>query len=114
LQPLIFETLAIRNIADSRTKIHAVTVTTTPLSASGTVTVKARKNAETAWTTLKVFTEDSDITHSLTQSMIRNGGASMGDAKVIQLRIEVNGGADLTGVFVQFDEPNKEPYERTS
>ena len=112
-QPLIYETLAIKPIASDRVKLHAATVQTTPLASGGTCVIKARKNGETTWQTIHTSTTTGEMTHSVTQAMARSAGISIGDAKLLQLRAELTGGGDITGLQYVIDtDSNKEPYER--
>lgn len=108
--PIIFETLALREKGPNRVSFHSITVSTTPLGSGGSVTVKARKNNQTAWTTLGVEDTANELTHSITKMRSRNENGEIGDAKLLQFRIEVVN-ADLTGVEIYFNDVDKESYE---
>lgn len=65
-----------------------------PLPTGASVVLKYKKNAETTWTTL--FTEDTD--NEIQRELIKDI-----QAKQIKVRIELTGGAELTGFLTKYE-----------
>lgn len=82
--------------------LRGVIVDTDALSQYGTLVVKARKDEETAWTTIGTLNTDNSVKDSL----VNNGIVSTG--KKWQIRIESTGGAIINAFEVHFDEINSE------
>lgn len=111
-QPTILETrLLLSDNPSNHIQTQALTVYTTPLPSGAIVTFKGRINEASSWTTLGTSDTDVETRHTLTQAAIRNYGADFGIGRVLQVRIEVTGNANITGVTGRFAEVNKEPYE---
>ena len=86
-----------------------VTVTYHPLPADGQVILKYKKDAESAWTTIFTDTTDSAISHPAIN--IESTGASFGQHKEIQFRLESLGGAEITGLSFKTETTGKRLYE---
>lgn len=99
-----FESNIIRS--DDLTKnldIVGIIVTCEPMPASGQILVQARKNEETAWTTLKTFTTDNSIKLAVSAIEAKNALNGLDRAKHAQIRLESTGGAVITGLQATFN-----------
>ena len=72
-----------------------LTVTTTPLPASSTVTVKYKVNSDTSWTTIGTIMTTGKMSRDFVN--IESTGASFATFKELKLRLESTGGAEITG-----------------
>jgi hypothetical protein len=72
-------------------------ITCESLPASSSIILKARKNAETTFTTLKTYDTDGHTKLKLTAQEAVNGLVGLDSARNVRFRIESTGGAVITG-----------------
>ena len=107
-QPGVIETVIFNN---RNSKILKETlefsVQTRPLLAAGQVTLKYKKDGDTAWTTIFTNTLDDSMSHEATT--IEGSDISLPHWKELRLRIECLGGVELLGYSFEFNplESNK-------
>ncbi len=85
------------NFGDSTTskQLDVISTQFAPLTSSGSIILKYKKDEETNWTTLFTDTELNNISHDCRK--VEPTGANLPIFKEIQFRLEINGGAELTG-----------------
>jgi hypothetical protein len=80
-------------------QLKAISLTTAPLPASASVTVKYKVDDDTSWTTIGTMTTQGEISRDFVN--IESSGAEFASGKEFQFRIEsVTGGAEITGFKV--------------
>ena len=98
----IYESQIFNNDDSSETKkLNGVKVFTAPLPAAGQVVLKYRKDEETSWTTIFTHTTDNSISHAAIN--IESSGATLPQFKEIQLRLESQGFAEITGFKMKYE-----------
>lgn len=105
----IYESL-IYNAKDSSQikKLIGVTVMFEPLPAAGQVILKYKKDEDTTWTPIFTYNTDNGISHSAVN--IESTGATLPEHKEIQFRIELTGGAIVTGFSFEQELTGKRIY----
>jgi hypothetical protein len=83
--------------------LMGVSIMNTPLTTGQSIVLKYRKDAETTWTTLA--TEDTLNSISL-ELLADTNGLELPTFKEIAFRLELTGGAEVTGLLIKFNEEN--------
>jgi len=91
----VLETFKLNGGDSSVEKQFHISVQFSPLPAAGQIVLKYRKDEELAWTTIFTETADNAISHEAVN--IESTGANLPVCKEMQFRIELIGGAELTG-----------------
>jgi hypothetical protein len=93
----IYESL-IFNFGDASLdkQLQKVTITTTPLPASSTITLKYKVNEDTSWTTIGTMTTTNQMAHDFMN--IEATGTDFASFKELKIRVESTGGAEVTSI----------------
>lgn len=83
-----------------------VSVATVPLPSGGQVVLKYKKDAETSFTTILTHSTANAISKDATR---KADGKSLPSFKEITLRLEITGGAEVTGLYFKAQEKTNRP-----
>lgn len=102
LESRIYRAQELQNKLDFK----GMTITTTPLPASATLTVKWRENEAGTWQTIRTFNTQGDTIHSLVKS-----SSQPSKTHEKQFRIETVGNFTITGITGNLPEDKSESYD---